>query len=202
VSLTVFFEQGGKEVWRILSPKKPYSFRYDDDNLIELWPGSHGQSNAEDLAPFLVTPMPIVKKMLELADIDKDDTVYDIGCGDGRIVIAAAVLYDARGVGIDIDPEMAKISKNNAKKAGVHRQVKFLVGDATKMDISKATVVTLYLLPESNALLEPKFEKELEKGSLVVSHNYKMPGWKDRERNFVKLMDKDGKEHSIYVYTR
>jgi hypothetical protein len=202
VSLTIFFKQGEKEVWRLLSPGKPYSFRYDNDDMIELWPGSHGRSDAEDLAPYVATPMPVVKKMLELAQVGRDDLVYDIGCGDGRIVVSAAVIYGARGVGIDIDPEKVKESEKNAKKAGVHKQVEFLLGDATKMDISKATVVTLYLLPESNDLLEPKLERELKKGSRVVSHNYSMPGWEDREVASTEIEDEAGKEHSVYVYIK
>jgi SAM-dependent methyltransferase len=202
VNLTIFFKQGEKEVWRLLSPKKPYSFRYDKDDLVELWPGSHGQSDAEDLAPYVVTPMPVVEKMLELAQVSDNDLLYDIGCGDGRIVITAAVMYGARGVGIDINPEKVKESKKNAKKAGVPKLVKFLLGDATKMDISEATVITLYLLPESNALLEPKLEQELQKGARVVSHNYSMPGWEDRELAFFEMEDEAGEEHSIYVYIK
>ena len=202
VNLTIFFKQGEEEVWRLLSPGKPYSFRYSNDDLIELWPGSHGQSDAEDLAPYVTTPLPVVEKMLELAQVSQDDIVYDIGCGDGRIVIAAAVLYGARGVGIEIDPEKVKESQNNAKKAGVRKQVKFILGDATKMDISEATVVTLYLLPESNTLLKPKLEWELKNGARVVSHNYSMPGWKDKELAFVEMKDNAGKEHSIYVYIK
>lgn len=202
INLTIFFKQGEAEVWRILSPQRPYSFRYNNDGSIELWPGSHGQSDAEDLAPYVATPLPVVEKMLELAQVGQDDLIYDIGCGDGRIVITAAVTYGARGVGIDIDPEKVKASRSNARKAGVHKQVKFLLGDATKMDISEATVVTLYLLPESNALLEPKLEQELKNGTRVVSHNYSMPGWKDRESAFAEIKDDAGKEHSIYVYIK
>jgi 2-polyprenyl-3-methyl-5-hydroxy-6-metoxy-1,4-benzoquinol methylase len=202
INLTIFFKQGKKEVWRLLSPGKPYSFRYDNDDLVELWPGSHGRSDAEDLAPFVITPMPVVEKMLELAQVSENDILYDIGCGDGRIVITAAVTYGARGVGIDIDLEKVKESKNNAKRAGVSKLVEFLMGDATKMDISEATVVTLYLLPESNALLEPKLEQELKKGTRVVSHNYSMPGWKDRELSFIEMKDEAGEEHSIYVYLK
>ncbi len=201
-SLTIFFNQGEKEVWRLLSPGKPYSFRYNNDDLVELWPGSHGQVDAEDLAPFVTTPIPVVKKMLELAQVSHNDLVYDIGCGDGRIVITAAVMYGARGVGIDIDPEKVKESENNARKAGVSKKVKFILGDATKMDISEATVVALYLLPESNALLKPKLERELKNGSRVVSHNYSMPDWEDKELAFFEIQDEEGKEHSIYVYVK
>ena len=201
-TLVVFFNRGGREVWRLLSPGKPYSFRYDAERLLEIWLGSHSLSEAEDLAPFVATPIPVVKKMIELAGVTKDDVVYDLGCGDGRMVIVAAQERGARGVGIDIDPRRIEESKRNAKLARLGKRVKFILGNATKVDISEATVVTLYLLPESNELLRPKLEKELKEGTRVICHNSRIAGWKDREVASATVTDILGKDHTVYLYRR
>ncbi|MGD9347458.1 MAG: methyltransferase domain-containing protein [Candidatus Aminicenantes bacterium] len=156
--------------------------------------------DAVKLAPFLPTPMCVVEKMLELADVDENDIVYDLGCGDGRIVITAAKKYGARGVGLDIFPQWVKKSRENARKAGVDSFVEFRLEDATKADISEATVVALYLLPESNDLLRPLLEKQLRPGACIVTHNYHIPGWGDREICVASLEDDFGKEHTVFVY--
>jgi len=152
------------------------------------------------LAPFLPTPMCVVEKMLELAEVDQDDIVYDLGCGDGRIVIAAAERYGAHGVGLDIFPQWIKKSQLNARKAGVESLVEFRLEDATMADVSEATVVALYLLPASNDLLRPMLEKQLKPGSCVVTHNYHIPGWSDKEIKVEYLKDEYGKEHTVFVY--
>lgn len=199
--LEIDFNTGGKEVTYSLDQGKPYSFRYDD-NEIDLFVGSHGRADAEDLAPYVPTPSEIVDKMLETAGVSSKDVVYDIGCGDGRIVITAARKYGARGVGIDIDPEMIDDSNYNAREAGVGSFVKFVCMDATKTDISEATVVTIYLLPESNALLRPLFERQLKPGTRVVSHNYEIPGWESKMVKSMALKDRDGVDHSIFSYVK
>jgi SAM-dependent methyltransferase len=201
-TMVVTYKKYGRDVSYSLYPGKPYSFRYDSAGKIDIWVGAHGRSDAEDLAPFVPTPPEVVTKMLELVHPTKDSIVYDIGCGDGRIVIAAAVTYGAHGVGIDIDPERIKESKENARKAAVEKLVKFREADATKSDFTDATIVTLYLLPESNELLRPKFEKELKPGVLVVTHNYIVPGWEGKEIQSATVSDAEGKEHSIFLYRR
>lgn len=201
-TMIIAFEREGHEVTRSLTPGRPYSFRYDENDFLEIWIGSHGREDAEDLAPFVPTPLPVVEKMLELAEMSKDDVVYDIGCGDGRIVIMAAEKYGARGVGIDIDPERIRESKKNAERAGVEKLVIFILENAIKVDLSPATVVTLYLLPESNELLRPKLEKELNPGTRVVSHNYSIPGWKEKEVKSLSVNDNSGEDHNIFVYKR
>ncbi|MBN1444301.1 MAG: class I SAM-dependent methyltransferase [Planctomycetes bacterium] len=130
-----------------------------------------------DLAPFVPSPQPIVDKMLELADVTSSDVVYDLGCGDGRIVVTAAKKYGARGVGVDFDPERVEESLANVKKAEVEDLVRIIEHDAMTVDLSDATVVTLYLLPSSNVLLRPRLEKLLKPGSRVVSHDFAMKGW-------------------------
>lgn len=202
VEMEITFQRVGREITYKVSPGKSYSFRYNENELLELYEGSHGREDAVDLAPYVPTPMPVVDKMLEMADLDEDDILYDIGCGDGRIVINAAKKYGSRGVGIDIDPQRIKESKENAKAAGVKKLVKFIKKDALKVDISKATVVTLYLLPESNELLRPILEERLKSGTLVLSHNYSIPGWEDKELDFTTVLDEEGQEHYVYLYRR
>jgi predicted O-methyltransferase YrrM len=201
-TMTVSYEKVGSEVSFSLYPGKPYSFRLDSSGKIDIWQGSHGRGDAEDLAPFVPTPPEVVARMFELAKADKNSVVYDIGCGDGRIVVYAAKTFGARGVGIDIDPERIKESKENAKKEGVEKLVKFLMEDATKTDISAATIVTTYLLPESNELLRPKFERELRPGTILVTHNYIIPGWEGKEIDSATLTDASGTEHTIFLYKR
>ncbi len=202
VGLDITFESAGKPMNYRLSPGRPYSFRYDESNNLGLYEGSHGRTDAVDLAPFVATPMSVVEKMLELARVGKKDIVYDLGSGDGRIVIAAAKKYGARGVGIELDPRLIRESRAAAKQAGVERLVEFRREDATRSKLSEATVVTLYLLPESNELLRDRLEKELQTGARVVSHNYLIPQWEDKEIASMKFQTEDGVTHEIYVYRR
>jgi len=201
-TLVVSYMKHNTEVNYSLYPGNAYSFRYDSYGQVDIWVGAHGREDAEDLAPFVPTPEIVVARMLEMARVDKDTVIYDIGCGDGRIVIAAAQKYGAHGVGIDIDPQRIKECKANAKAAGVEALVKFRQEDATKVDVSPATVVALYLLPESNELLRPKFERELKPGVLIVSHNYIVPGWEAKEIATDTVTDPDEKEHSIFLYKK
>jgi SAM-dependent methyltransferase len=129
------------------------------------------------LAPYSPTPMDVVERMLKLAGVGSRDVVYDLGSGDGRIVIAAAQRYGARGVGIDIDPTLVAQAQANAKKAGVESRVTFRVQDAMTVDVSEATVVSLYLLAASNAKLRPILTRSLRPGARIVTHNYPIGDW-------------------------
>jgi SAM-dependent methyltransferase len=200
--LEIEFNTGQKDAIYSLDPGSPYSFRYDEGTTIELFLGSHGRADAVDLAPWVPTPQPVVDRMLELASLSGKDVLYDIGCGDGRIVITAARRYGVRGVGIDIDKAMIDESDRNALSAGVERQVKFICMDATKADISEATVVSLYLLPESNALMRPLLEAQLRPKSRVVCHNYTIPGWEEKQVQSETIKDENGEDHYIYLYIR
>lgn len=124
--------------------------------------------------PYIPTRYAVVDGMLKLAQVNKDDVVYDLGCGDGRIVIAAAQQHGARGVGIDMNPWRIAEARDNAKLAKVEDRVKFVKGDIFDADFSEATVVMLYLLPEVNRELRPKLWKQLRIGARVVSHDYDM----------------------------
>jgi SAM-dependent methyltransferase len=135
--------------------------------------------------PYVRTPDKVVSAMLKLAGVKASDIVYDLGCGDGRIVIAAAKEYGAHGVGIDIDPERIQEARENARKAGVEALVKFEVNDLFAADIHSATVVTLYLLPDVNLRLRPKLLKDLKPGTRVVSHDFQMGDWKPDKHELV-----------------
>ena len=124
--------------------------------------------------PYVSTPPEVVDKMLEMGEVGPGDVLYDLGCGDGRIVIAAAKQRGARGVGIDIDPQRIQEARANAQKEGVVEQVQFQVGDLFKSDFSRATVVTLYLLPQINVRLRPQLWRQLKVGTRVVSHEFDM----------------------------
>jgi SAM-dependent methyltransferase len=128
--------------------------------------------------PYVPTPPEVVEAMLKVADVSKTDYVIDLGCGDGRIVIAAAQKFGARGLGIDINPERIEEARENARKAGVDNLVEFKKADLFDADISKATVVTLYLLTSVNLKLRPKLLHDLRPGTRVVSHSFEMGEWK------------------------
>jgi ubiquinone/menaquinone biosynthesis C-methylase UbiE len=123
---------------------------------------------------FVPTPHQIVDRMLDVASVRTGDVVYDLGCGDGRMVIAAAKKFATRGVGVDLDPKRIREARASAKKEGVEHLVTFEVGDMFKTDIREATVVMLYLLPELNRRLKPKLLSELRPGARVVSHDFDM----------------------------
>jgi len=127
---------------------------------------------------FVPTPHEVVAEMLKMAAITQDDVVYDLGCGDGRIVIAAAKQYGARGVGVEIDPELIKVCQEKARKAGVTDRVRFLLRDLFETELREATVVALYLTPELNLQLRPKLFRELKPGTRIVSHDFDMGDWK------------------------
>lgn len=127
---------------------------------------------------YVPTPPEVVNRMLELAKVGKNDILYDLGSGDGRIPIEAAKRFGTRGVGIDIDPERIREANANAKKEGVSDKVQFLQQDLFKSDFSKATVVTLYLLPELNVKLRPQLFQQLKPGTRIVSHAFDMGDWK------------------------
>jgi hypothetical protein len=201
-SLIISFKSVGQTITYGLNPGRAYSFRNNEDGNLELYEGSHSRTDAPDLAPYVPTPMVVVEKMLEMANVTKTDILYDLGCGDGRIVITAARRYGTRGVGIDLDPERIRESNAYAKQVGVEDLVEFHLQDVMKSDISKATVVTLYLLPESNAILRPILEEQLKDGARVVSHNYHMPDWQAREIGYTEVTSGDGELHTIFVYEK
>ncbi|MFN2386345.1 MAG: amino acid permease [Thermoanaerobaculia bacterium] len=143
--------------------------------------------------PYVPTREDVLAEMMKMAAVTKDDVVYDLGCGDGRIVITAVKDFGAKGVGVDIDPRRIQESEENARKAGVSDRVQFIQGDLFEANISKASVVTLYLLPSVNLRLRPKLLKELKPGTRVVSHNYDMGDWKPLKQSQIG-------DHMVYLW--
>src|SRR5262249_33864742 len=152
--------------------------------------------------PYIPTAEKVVEKMLEMAGVKEVDVVYDLGCGDGRIVITAVKKYGAKkGLGLELAPERVKLSKENADKAGVADKVEIREGDVLKLtDVSEASVVTLYLLPDINDKLKPMLRRTLKPGARVVSHDFDMgEDWKpDRE---VVVRAEDGRDHTVFLWT-
>jgi SAM-dependent methyltransferase len=127
--------------------------------------------------PFVPTPPEVIDRMLEMAQVKSDDVIYDLGSGDGRILIQAAKRYGVRGVGIEIDGDLVRKARDNAFREKVDHLVEFREQDALTADVSQATVVTLYMLPDFNAKLRPMFDRQLKPGSRVVSHDFPIEGW-------------------------
>jgi SAM-dependent methyltransferase len=156
---------------------------------------------AQDPIPFVPSTMPIVDRMLELAEVTKDDLIYDLGSGDGRILIQAAKKYGTRGVGIDLDPQRVAEATEKAKEEGVSHLVEFRAEDGTRTDISRATVVTLYMFKWFNNAIRPKLQK-LQPGSRIVAHDYDIDGWEPtRVVNLEPGKDPDVERyHTLYLW--
>lgn len=162
---------------------------------VDLRPGKDRDSSEIIFVP---TPQKVVDLMLEYAKVTKDDLVYDLGCGDGRIVVTAAKKYGAKGVGVDIDPVRVKEAQALAKKEGVDNLVEIRLGDALNVpDVSKATVVMTYMLPEFMARMEPGLKKNLKPGTRIVAHDYPLPNWKATEE---KTVQSENWEHRLYLW--
>ena len=168
--------------------------------LVALCAGLSAQvtEQSPSLAPYVPTPQDVVERMLTLAEVGPNDVVYDLGCGDGRIVITAAQKFGARGVGIDFDPERIAESQTNAKKAGVQDRVTFRQQDAMTVDVSPATVVTLYLLSASNLKLRPMLTKQLKPGARIVSHAFTMGDWEPLKKD--EFTDEKGTPRTLYLW--
>jgi hypothetical protein len=143
---------------------------------------------------FVPTPPEVVEAMLKVAKVSKNDVLYDLGSGDGRIPVTAAKLYGTRGTGVDIDPQRIKEANANAEKEKVTDRVKFIHGDLFEANISDATVITLYLLPSLNLKLRPKLWRDLKPGTRIVSHAFDMGDWKPDQE-----LDVDGRKVYFWV---
>lgn len=150
------------------------------------------------LAPNIPTPQDVVDRMLTLAEVTSKDIVYDLGCGDGRVVITAAKKYGARGVGIDIDKDRIDESRRNAREAGVSSLVRFERGDVLEANVSDATVVTLYLVSSANLKLRPILTKQLPAGARIVSHSFGMGDWQPDKVD--KFTDGRGDQRVLYLW--
>ena len=150
------------------------------------------------MAPYVVTSQEIVDEMLRLAGVGKDDVVYDLGSGDGRIVITAARVYGAKGIGFELDPALVRQSNQNARNARVSHLVEFRQQDVLTVDLSPATVVTVYLSREANLLLRPRLQTQLQPGARVVSHEFDMGDWRPEISR--RLQDERGRNTSLHLW--
>ena len=161
-----------------------------------------GASSAQDfgnenLAPYLPSPQAVVEKMLEMSRIKPGEMVYDLGSGDGRVVITAAQKYKANAVGVEISEILCKSAQKKIDAMGLAQQVKIVHGSALKVDVSPADVVFMYLLTSSNARLKPTLEKQLKPAARVVSLNFAVPGWR---ASATETLHADRQNHTIYLY--
>ena len=154
----------------------------------------------DKLAPFVPTPLSVVEDMLKLAKVDEHDRVYDLGSGDGRIVIMAAQKFKAEAVGVEMDDDLFKQSTARIAELGIEKRAKILHENMYKVSLRRATVVTLYLLTSVNERLRPVMERDLRSGARVVTHDFKVPGWEAKEE--VMVNSETGVSHTLYLYVR
>lgn len=155
------------------------------------------QPPGQRMAPYVPSPQEIIDRMLEVANAKKGDTVIDLGCGDGRILITAVQKFKAKAIGIEIDPKIAAQASDTILKLGLQNKARVVHADVFDADLSQADVVTLYLTTSFNEKLRPKFEKSLRPGTRVVSHDYGIRGWNPVE---VEEVFVHGRRHRIFLY--
>ena len=156
------------------------------------------QAQEGKIVPYVPTPQEVVDRMLDLAQVKKGDVVYDLGSGDGRIVVTAAKKYGVKAIGFEIDPQRIKESHENIKKAGVEQLVEIRLQDIRTVDLSGATVLTMYLLPEVNLMIRPNIWKQMKPGSRIVSHDFDMGDWKPLKTENIK--DGSSWDHTLYLW--
>jgi len=154
----------------------------------------------EHVVPFVPTPLDVVQKMLELAKVQPDDVVYDLGSGDGRIVIMAAQKFGAHAVGVELNPELYEKSSQRLRELGLQDRAQILHENMFEINVRPATVVTLYLLTLVNERLRPMLERQLRSGTRIVSHEFQVPGWQPAQT--VDFTSKAGVPYKIYLYVR
>jgi len=157
------------------------------------------KAEGEKLAPYYPTPETIVERMLKLAGLKPGEKLYDLGSGDGRIVILAAQKFGADATGVEIDPELAKDSTEKIRTLGLEKKARILRGDILRQDYSSADVLAVYLLPRSNERLRPLLEKQLRNGTRVVAHDFVFRGWTPEREEYVED-DGAGRSHTLYLY--
>jgi len=160
-----------------------------------------GQSKySTKLAPYVTSPQRVVDRMLEMASVKSNETVFDLGCGDGRVLFTAVQKYRAKAVGVEIDPKLVESTRAEAQKMAMGNRVRVIQGNLLEADLSDADVVTLYLLTQSNEMLRPRLEKMLHPGARVVSYDYAVPGWKPKWIERVEDSNSRAHDHLIYLY--
>jgi len=155
----------------------------------------------ERLAPYYPTPETIVRKMLELGELKAGEKMFDLGSGDGRIVIMAAQKFHAQAVGVEMDKDLYRQSMDRIKKLGLEKQATIINGDIFKQNYSSADLITVYLLPNSNDKVQPILERQLKKGARVVSHDFEFKNWRPEKVETIED-DGEGRSHTLYLYRR
>lgn len=158
-------------------------------------------TSPDKIAPYYPTPMKVVDKMLEVSGLKAGETMFDLGSGDGRIVIRAAEKYKAKAIGVEYDPSLAKQSQDRIKQLGLTNLASIIQGDLLLQNYESADVITVYLLPVGNNLVTPILEKQLKPGTRIVAHDFQFTAWKTT-RIYDITDDGEGRAHRLYVYTR
>jgi tRNA1(Val) A37 N6-methylase TrmN6 len=157
------------------------------------------QDEGEKLAPYYPTPETIVERMLKLGGLKPGEKMFDLGSGDGRVVIMAAKVFGADSTGIEMDPDLWKQSMDRIEREALSKKARVIKGDIVKQDLSSAYMLTVYLLPSSNDKIRPKLEKELRKGARIVSHDFAFAGWTPVKEEHIED-DGEGRSHTLYLY--
>lgn len=171
------------------------------DVLVGLLAAAAWAQDAEKLAPYYPTPETIVVKMLELGGLKPGEKMFDLGSGDGRIVIAAAAKFHADAVGVELDKDLCRQSMERIRKLGLERTARIINGDILKQDYSSADLVTVYLLPNSNDKVQPLLERQLKKGARVVAHDFEFKSWTAIKVDDIED-DGEGRSHTLFLYRR
>ena len=150
------------------------------------------------LAPFVASPTNVVTAMLHLAELKRDETLFDLGCGDGRIILEAAQKFGAKAVGVELNEERYRDCIRKIQEAHLEKRVEVIHGDLLQVDLHRANVITLYLLTSSNEKVKPNLERDLRKGARVVSHDFHIAGWKPTK---VQELKENWGSHTLYLYT-
>jgi SAM-dependent methyltransferase len=170
--------------------------------LLTVGSSAHAQSgNAGKLAPFYPTPEKVVARMLELGELKAGEKMFDLGSGDGRIVIMAAQRYHADATGVELDKNLVRQSMERIRKLGLEASVRIINGDLLKEDYTSADLITVYLLPLSNDRVQPLLDRELKKGARVVAHDFEFRGWTPEKIDNIDD-DGEGRSHKLYLYRK
>jgi len=169
--------------------------------LLVLAGGAAFGQDIEKLAPYYPTPETIVQKMLELGGLKAGEKMFDLGSGDGRIVIMAAQKFHAQAVGIEMDKDLYRQSTDKIRKLGLEKRAHIVNGDIFKQNYSSADMLTVYLLPNSNDKVQPLLEKQLRKGARVVAHDFEFKNWQPEKVETIED-DGEGRSHTLYLYRR
>jgi tRNA A58 N-methylase Trm61 len=162
---------------------------------------SQEQKDTAKLAPYYPTPETVVERMLKLGGLKPGEKMYDLGSGDGRLVIMAADKFKADSTGVEYDADLWKQSSDRIKALGLEKRARIIHGDITKQDFSAANLLTVYLLPSSNDKIRPMLEKQLKPGTRIVAHDFMFQGWAPVKEEHVED-DGEGRSHTLYLYVR